>query len=50
MLFFTKLITLFLDQEFQIQMLEYSCQREELNLRPRVYESLALPLSYAGIY
>jgi hypothetical protein len=24
------------------------CQREELNLRPKAYESSALPLSYAG--
>jgi hypothetical protein len=24
------------------------CQRQELNLRPKAYESSALPLSYAG--
>src|SRR5882724_9590189 len=24
------------------------CQREDLNLRPKAYESSALPLSYAG--
>lgn len=24
------------------------CQRQELNLRPKAYESSALPLSYSG--
>ncbi len=25
------------------------CQRQELNLRPKAYESSALPLSYSGM-